>query len=249
MNSIIKIGIGAIFFLTAPTSSAQTISTSSRSGEIGWSPPESTTSPHEEQLIHTHADSIKGSRFLYDELMTGTVHYDGLTKSIDLFLRLNIYRDAFEYLKNDSIYTFAAPNRIDRVLLGGEVFAYVDKNSHSDLSGFVKMWSPRFPTIVTKMRAGLVGSASARERPYNFAIPPRFKRAADQHYLMLSEEEAVRITSIEQLIQLLSYYSPELEKFAKKEKLSAARGADLAWLLEYHQTIETQSPDNLSPNF
>ncbi len=181
--------------------------------------------------------------------MAGAVYFDGLTEAIDLPLRLNIYHDEFEYIKNDSIYTFGTPNRIDRISLGGEVFTYLDGSGNSDLSGFVKMWGSQFPAIVTKMSMGLSPSATVRDRPNGLTIPPRFEREPDEHYLMKSENEAVRIISVKHLIYLLSYYSPELEKFAKKEKLSSASGADLAWLLKYYQTAENQLTDNLTPSF
>ena len=85
---------------------------------------------------------------------------------------------------------------------------------------------------------GISGSTTVREGAYNYTIAPRFERKEDQHYLMHSESNIVKINSVEHLIYLLCYYSPELEEFAQKEKISASSGADLAWLLKHFQTVE-----------
>ena len=183
----------------------------------------------------SHVDFITGSRFLYDDFIEGTVYFDDNTQAADLPMRLNLFHDELQYLKNDSMYALATPSRFDKITIGGEAFVYLDESYDSDLAGFVKMWNAQLPAIVTKMRIEL------REGDYYYAIPPRFERDDDQHYFMRAENDIVEIKSVKHLIYLLSYYSPELEEFAEKEKISSTSGADLAWLVEYHRKIEAKT--------
>ena len=59
-------------------------------------------------------DYIEGTRYLHDDFRNGNVFYDGNSKSLQLPLRLNLHNDEFEFMKNDSVYAFAEPNRIDK---------------------------------------------------------------------------------------------------------------------------------------
>ncbi len=230
-----KIYIAWIFSLVSLTSFAQTLSTS-RSPVAAPAFPESDSSQTGYQ--YNHVDSIRGSRFLYDDFITGTIYFTDNTKAADLPLRLNIYHDEFQYMKNNSVYVLGALNRVGKITMGGEEFIYLDGSSNSDLSGFVKIWNAQFPTIVTKMSMGLSASATIREGSYNYTIPPRFERKDDQHYLMRSENNIVEIKSVRHLIYLLCYYSSKLEEFAKKEKISSSSGAELAWLVEHYRKVE-----------
>ncbi|MGB3589723.1 MAG: hypothetical protein WBA23_24460, partial [Tunicatimonas sp.] len=69
---------------------------------IGWSPEFNTSS--NEGLRYDHVDSIRGSRFLYDEFIAGTVYFNDKTQATNLPLRLNIYHDELQYAKDSSIY-------------------------------------------------------------------------------------------------------------------------------------------------
>ncbi|WKN45960.1 hypothetical protein [Tunicatimonas pelagia] len=169
-------------------------------------------------------DAIKGSRFLYDDFLPGTVYFDNKTKFTNIPMRLNLYHDELQYINNDSIYAFATPNRFDSVTIGGEAFIYLDESNNLDLSGFVRIWNSQFPAIVTKMSVGL-------------SVPLRFDRKDDQHYLIRSESDIVMVKSVEHLIYLLCYHSLELEEFAKQEKISSTNGAELAWLVERYREV------------
>ncbi|MEM6841692.1 MAG: hypothetical protein AAF632_05670 [Bacteroidota bacterium] len=230
-----KVCIAWIFSLVSLTCFAQTLSTS-RTHHAA--PPSSESKSSQKEYRYNHVDSIRGSRFLYDDFITGTVHFNDNTKADDLPLRLNIYHDEFQYLKNNSIYALGALNRVDKITMGGEEFIYLDKDSNLGLSGFVKIWNDQFPAVVTKMSMGLSASATIREVTYDYTIPPRFERKDDRHYLMRSESNVVKINSAKHLIYLLCYYSSELEEFIKKEKISSSRGADLAWLIEHYRKVE-----------
>jgi hypothetical protein len=61
------------------------------------------------------------------------VFYDGNSKSLQLPLRLDLLNDEFQYMKNDSVFAFAEPNSIDKVVMGGEAFIYIDTSISADI--------------------------------------------------------------------------------------------------------------------
>jgi hypothetical protein len=74
-------------------------------------------------------------------------------------------------------------------------------------------------------------------KPYVEPKPDRFQRAADKHFLMISKDEIIKISSVKKLIISLGDHQPELSKFAKDEKISSGNIEDLVKLVEYFHSL------------
>lgn len=107
-------------------------------------------------------------------------------------LRFNILKSEFEVVKNGFIYTFAEPERIDRILLEGNVFTYIEESEGHKLAGFVKMWDFEFPTVVTRMRNYIV-EKTYHGHLFDYTNPVFILPMRDEHYIMQSENEAEAI--------------------------------------------------------
>ena len=178
---------------------------------------------------------ISGSPYLYDDFKAGDVYYDGKYKVEQIQLRFNLYNDEFEYRENTITKSFAKPQRIDKIVIGDEVFIYLKKSGSYKISGFVKMWNADFPTVLTKMTTEFLEKEEAK--PYVVPKPDRFERKHDKHYVMKSDTEIEKIASVKKLIKYLGVHSAELTKYAKKERISASDGTELAMLIDYYHEL------------
>jgi hypothetical protein len=181
---------------------------------------------------------IEGTRYLHNDFRNGYVFYDGNSKSPQLPLRLNLHNDEFQYMKNDSVFAFAEPNRIDKVIIYDEVFIYIDTSRSADISGFVKIRNAELPCILTKMRIDFFKKVISRS-PSVESSPDRFVRSDDSNYLMKTETEILKVSSVKNLINLLNDHSQELTEFANKEKISGRShsGGEMAKILDYYHAL------------
>ena len=158
-------------------------------------------------------DYIEGTRYLHDDFRNGNVFYDGNSKSLQLPLRLNLHNDEFEYMENDSVFAFAEPSRIDKVIIGNEVFIYIDTSLDTNTSGFVKIRNTELPCILTKMKVDFFKKVTSRS-PSVESAPDRFVRIDDSNYLMKTETEILEVSSVKKLIKLLpiSHALPSIQQ-------------------------------------
>ena len=185
--------------------------------------------------IHGDAD-IEGSPYLDEEFQSGDVYYNGKYKFPNIPLRYNLYSDEMEYKDRNVIMALVEPDKVDKITIGKQTFIYLGDDEKKGVSGFVKMWNDSFPTIITKMKIDYLKKEPAK--PYVDPKPDRYERDHDKHYLMKSENEIVKISSIKKLIKSLDNHLSELSDFAKKEKISANDPDELAKLLEFYNGLD-----------
>jgi len=176
---------------------------------------------------------VKGSRYLYDEFIPGEVYDENLNVR-QVPLRLNLHNDALQYLEDSTIFDFANPSLIEKIFIGDEVFIYIESSLETEISGFVKKWNSSYPAILTKMKTSFFKKTT---ETFGGTEPHRFARDPDLHYLMKSDSEIIRITSVKDLIETLGAHSTELYKFAREEKVSKKNGAELAKLMDYYHSL------------
>ena len=165
----------------------------------------------------TQIDVVKGSPYLQDEFEMGTVYYNGFNEVSYLPLRFNILTSEFEVVKNDSIYIFAEPEQIDRILLEDEVFTYIAESAEHDLQGFVKMQGFELPTIITRMKKYIeeVTYVKHPHLSFDYTNPVSVLPMRDEHYVMKSETQVIRIRGMKRradLSQLAAEVSSQYNK-------------------------------------
>lgn len=176
---------------------------------------------------------IEGTRNLYDDFRPGVIYYNDNRNNLRVPLRLNLYNDAFEYVKNDTLYALEDLNRLEKVVMDNQVFIYIERNRMTDVSGYVVRWNDEYPAIITKMEMGFIGAG----RDVYTSKPQRFERKKDKHYIMNSYNEVEQIYSVKKLIKYLGTHQQELSDFAKKEKISSENPEELVKLLDYYQKL------------
>jgi hypothetical protein len=227
MTSQIKIVLTSFFYLVVLNSFSQTIT---NRNELGWG--------HGD--LPSDKGYIEGTRYLHDDFRNGDVFYDGNSKSLQLPLRLNLHNDEFEYMENDSVFAFAEPSCIDKVIMEDDVFIYIDKSEGGSGSvfGFVELRNTKLPCILTKMKIDFYKKVISNS-PTVKSESDRFVRDDDSNYLMKTETDIINVTSVKELINLLDDHSQELTDFAKEAKISnhSRNGEDMARILDYYHTL------------
>jgi len=155
-------------FCTGPTLFAQTITHSNElgGGWIGY--------PSEDQ------NYIEGTRNLYDDFRPGVVYYNDNRDTLQVALRLNIYNDEFEYVKNDTLCALENLSRLEKVVMDNLVFIWIEPYKKADVSGYVVRWNDEYPAIITKMEKGYFRGGVDMYT----SKPLRFERKKDKHYII-----------------------------------------------------------------
>ena len=130
----------------------------------------------------------------------------------------------------------ANPSRINKIIMGEYTFIYIPENKKEKVGGFVRMWNPELPAIITKMEIDFLKKEPAK--PYVDPKPDRFEKGHDKHFFMASSNEIKKITSVKKLIQAIGNHESELSGYAKNEKVSAGNIEELVKLMEYYHSLE-----------
>lgn len=186
--------------------------------------------------IQMDAPEISGSPYLDKEFKEADIYTNDKYKISKVRMRYNLYNDEFQFENKNMIMAIADPGRIDKIVIGDEVFIYLNDKEQKTVSGYVKQWNSRLPAVITKMKVNFF--EKEKPKPYTEPKPDRFERAQDEHYLMKSKNEIENVGSVKKLIKSLGDHEAELSEFAKKEKISAGDPAELAKLLDYFHLLE-----------
>lgn len=176
---------------------------------------------------------IEGTRNLYDDFRPGVVYYNENSDALQARLRLNLYNDEFEYVKNDTLHVLKDLNHLEKIVMDNQVFIWIEPYKKAGVSGYVVRWNDDYPAIITKMEKGYFRGGVDMYT----SKPPRFERKEDKHYIMNSYREVERIYSVKKLIKYLGTYQQELSDFAKKEKISDSNPEELAKLLDFYHEL------------
>jgi len=182
------------------------------------------------------AMTIAGTPYLHDDFQEGVVYLSGKYKVDHVPMRLNLHSGDMEFMSKNTVLVIAEPAKVDKIVIGDEMFIYLEKEQKSQVSGFVKQWNEGYPAIITKMKVDFLKKEAAK--PYVEPKPDRYERAPDEFFLLRVDGNIERVSTIKKLIQSLGTHESELQEYAKKEKISASDAAELAELIDFFRKLE-----------
>jgi len=180
--------------------------------------------------------SITGSPYLQDDFQEGVVYLSGKYKVDHVPMRLNLYSGDVEFMSKNTVLVIAEPAKVDKIVIGEEMFIYLEKEQKGQVSGFVKQWNEGYPAIITKMKVDFLKKEAAK--PYVEPKPDRYERAPDEIFLLHGDGNIERVSTIKKLIQSLGTHESELQEFSKKEKISTSDAKELAAFIEYFRKLD-----------
>ncbi len=181
-------------------------------------------------------EEFEGSPFLNETFVTGDV-YSFNSKFAGIPLRYNIFNDNIEFKQNNVVYALIPEPRIKKVHLGGDVFLVEKHEVKGKLkfgfltlldSGKVILMSKKIVNFTEKQEPKALESAST---------PAKFTRAQDEYFYKIGKGDAMKIGNLKNFIGSFPDKQDELAQFAKKEKISAKKEADLIKFVKYYNSL------------
>ena len=182
------------------------------------------------------AEAVEGTPYLDETFMTGHVYsrygdYKGIS------MRYNIYEDHIEFRQKDLIYILDPDLMIKKVDLGAQVLVVENYE-------FRMKEQPGFLTLLDSGKVTLLSKkvVTYREQQPPKALesaptPARYSRLPDAYYYKIGTGEVMKVQNIKKMISSFPDKHQELTQFAKKEKLSHKKEADLIALVRHYNKL------------
>jgi len=184
----------------------------------------------------TEAD-IKGSPYLNDEFIEGSIFTTSKNQFINVPVRYNIFSDQIEFRTGDgTIQALAAPEAIEKIEYGDYRLEYIPYL----LGGKIKRG---FFVILEKGKATLYSRPQILFEPakepgaYSDAQPPKFIKRPDEYYIRAGMEPAKVIMKSRDIPKVLPDHQEQVEAFIKEHKIKSNRGDDLGKLVKYYNSL------------
>jgi len=173
-----------------------------------------------------------GSPYVFNDFMAGNMYAEGRLLYSQVPIRINLYNEVIDFLRNDSVFVLGPSSPVDRIVLNGQIFLILDGKFNHVVEGIVKTWSHNFPTVLTKKN---VLCLAASYGLYSEVKLQRFEQA-DKHFVWISEDNLIEVSTTKQLIKALGHQA-QLTAFAKKQKISANNPEQLTELLDHYRLL------------
>ncbi len=169
--------------------------------------------------------------YLFDDFIAGNLYFQGDLLFAQLPIRLNLYNDEIEFLRNDSVFVLPPYIKVDQIITNGQVLLFLDGEYNHMVEGIVKTWSTDFPTVLTKMNKFYIWESY---KPY--VVKPTLFNRVDKHFVWVSEDKLLEVNTVKQLIKALGN-STQLTAFAKEQKISVNNPVELTKLLDHYRFL------------
>jgi hypothetical protein len=182
---------------------------------------------------------IDGDPFLYKDFVPGSLTLK-TGETLPLFLRYDIYTDEIQFRQKDEIYALINTESVSLVMMDTLKFLYVKYiKSPGDISSIENSWfllkEDGKCRLLVKKNLRLQGAEDAK--PYQAAKPAKFIHTNDSFYLQPEGQNAVRVTSRKDILNILSDKNGELSKFIDSGKLSAKDLNDLRKIVSFYNSL------------
>lgn len=172
-----------------------------------------------------------GSMFVNEKYMPAKLSNDGKT----VLLRYNAYADNFEISDPQAQTVNVLPKRNDVVITfvstGDEYTLQQYKTEKGEtIEGYLNIVSQTPNVKIYKRERVFLQPESFPANSYQTYKPANYKKASDEFYLKLKDQDALYFSSKKDLAKLVPAKSKEILDFIKKNKLDVEKEADLQQL-------------------
>jgi hypothetical protein len=154
----------------------------------------------------------------------------------DIEMRYNIYSNRIEYKENGALMYLSPNNQILKVVMNNETLVINQFEVKGKLTPtyFVRLDSGAV-TLLAKKNIGF--RSQQLGKPIEGDVPAKYTQLPDEYFIKKLDGPLVRIQSIKKLIEYLPDHKAEMETFAKKEKISANKPAELTRFIQYYNSL------------
>jgi hypothetical protein len=182
--------------------------------------------------------TIEGTPYLSETYVVAEIHFDKGNPT-KLPVRYNAFQDLIEYKQNGQSLVLDPSTRIKKVDLGDNTLV-VDKIEFKGKAkyGFLTLLdSGKVMLLSKKMVTYVDAKASKALDGSEITSPAKFSRSPDTYYYKVGDGELQKVGSIKDMIANFPDMQEELLKYAKKEKISPKKEAELIQLVHYYNSL------------
>ncbi len=186
--------------------------------------------------VLTEAD-IKGSPFLNDEFVEGSIYTVQKIQYIEVPLRYNIYNDNLEFkTPTDEIQALATPEIVERAVLGETQMTYLPYlQANKTKKGFFIILEEGKISLYAKPEIGY--KPATEPAAYKEPEPPKFIKKSDEYYLRVGTGEAQLISNKKDLIAAFPDNQDKIESFISKNKIKTNKPESLTEVVRYYNSL------------
>jgi len=190
----------------------------------------------EENSMLTEKD-IKGSPYLNDDFIKGTIYSIQRMQYKDIPLRYNIYNDDLEFkTPSDEVQALATPEIVEKAVFGEYQLVFSPYSLASKIKkGFFICLEEGKASLFEK--PGVTFKESTEPAAYKDAEPPKFVRKADEYYIRIGTSPAQSVNNKKELIAAFPDNQDKIESFIDKNKIKTNKSESLKEVVKYYNSL------------
>jgi len=180
---------------------------------------------------------IKGSPYLNDEFVNGTIFTVQMLKYSDIPLRFNIYNDDLEFkTPTGEVMALSAPEILEKAEFGNMQMVYSPYSQTNKIKkGFFVVLEQGKASLYSK--PGIVFQEPTEPAAYKDAEPAKFVRKADEYYIRIGAEQAILIGNKKELITAFPDNQDKIESFINKNKIKTNKPESLKEVVRFYNSL------------
>ncbi len=183
------------------------------------------------------ANDIKGSPYLNDEFINGTIFTTSKFQFVDVPLRYNIYNDRIEFkTPANEIQALATPEIVETVEFGNYKMVYIPySNTQKIRYGFFMIEKEGNVSLYSRLE--IIFKKAEEPGAYKEAEPAKFVKKSHSYYIRVGMEEAKKVGSKKGLIEIFPDHNNKISAFIKKNKVKTNKPEKLKELVRYYNSL------------
>lgn len=182
-------------------------------------------------------NDIKGSPYLNDEFINGTIFTTSKFQFVDVPLRYNIYNDRIEFkTPANEIQALATPEIVETVEFGNYKMVYIPYSNKKKIRyGFFMIEEEGNVSLYSRLE--IIFKKAEEPSAYKNAEPAKFVKKSDSYYIRVGMEEAKKVGSKKELIEIFPDHNKKISAFIKKNKVKTNKPEKLKELVRYYNSL------------
>ena len=180
---------------------------------------------------------IKGSPYLNNEFVNGTIYTTMKTKYNDVPLRYNLYNDDLEF-KNPAgeVLALAKPEIVEYAVFGDNQLVYCSYSvGNKPKKGFLVLKQEGNAALLSKV--SVIYQEPAEPGAYKEAEPAKFVHRADEHYIRVGSEMALPVSNKKSVLEAFPDNQDKIEDFISKNKIKLNKPEGLAEVVKFYNSL------------
>ena len=180
---------------------------------------------------------IKGSPYLNDAFISGTIFTTMKTQFNDVPLRYNLFNDDLEF-KNPAgeILALAKPEIVEYAVLGAHRLVYANYSvGGKTKTGFLLVVEDGKAALLSKQ--SVIYQEPTEPGAYKEAEPAKFVRRAEEFYIRTGSTTAKPVNNKKSVLEAFPDNRGQMEDFISKNKVRLNKPEGLAEVVKYYNTL------------